>query len=131
MVALHYFVLVFISSQWVYCHSNHRYSSSDNQKITLVCKNKDMIREFFKSLILQQDRTSLTVYLHVPASAVYSMMVCLRTHPNIFSFRVISFQECGAFATKHVSKDPTTDFRGYLCEIGYTKYEFVINFLCN
>ena len=90
-----------------------------------------MIREFFKSLILQQDRTSLTVYLHVPASAVYSMMVCLRTHPNIFSFRVISFQECGAFATKHVSKDPTTDFRGYLCEIGYTKYEFVINFLCN
>ena len=43
-----------------------------------------MIREFFKSLFLQQDQTSLTVYLHVPASAVYLMMVCSsrRIHQN-------------------------------------------------
>ena len=130
MVSLHNFVLVFISSHGVYCHSNHRYTSSNNQKITLVCKNKDMVRQFFNSLLLQQDQTSLTVYLHVPVSAVYSMMVCIRIHPkNSQSFRFISFGDCGAFATKHISQDPTSDFRGYLCDIGYPKYEFVMNFL--
>ena len=82
MVSLHNFVLVFLSSHGVYCHSNHRYTSSNNQKITLVCKNKDKVRQFVNSLFLQQDRTSLTVYLHVPVSAVYSMMVCIRIHPK-------------------------------------------------
>ena len=129
MVSLHNFVLVFISSPWVYCHSNQRYTSSNNQKITLVCKNKDMVRQFLTAYSYSKiGPVWQYICMCQPLQFIQWWFVYIQT--KSLSFRSISFQECGAFATKHVSKDTTSDFRGYLCDIGYPKYEFVRNCLC-
>ena len=45
------FVFAFISSPWVYCHTINRYTSTYDQKISLVCKNLDMIKKYRDSFI--------------------------------------------------------------------------------